>query len=89
MLEQQLQQAQTEGVAAGEHLSTQQDRQQRARQARRRLSHGDHSFDLDNVRPLDEEDVGRRLVGHFLGTFHPEVQADLERKAQSCADLFA
>jgi hypothetical protein len=64
-LEQQLQQAQTEEVAAGEHLSACQDRQQRARQARRGLSHDYHPFDLDDGRPLEEEEVGCRLAGHF------------------------
>jgi hypothetical protein len=63
--EQQVQQAQTEEAAAKEHLSACQDRQQRARQARRGLSHDYHPFDLENGQPLDEEDVGRRLAGHF------------------------
>lgn len=64
-LEQQVQQAQTEEAAAKEHLSVCQDRQQRARQARRGLSHDYHPFDLDNGRPLDEDEVGPRLAGRF------------------------
>ncbi len=64
-LEQQLQQARTEEATAGEHLSACQDRQQRATGARRGLSHDYHPFDLDNGRPLDEDEVGRRLAGHF------------------------
>jgi hypothetical protein len=64
-LEQQLQQARIEEAAAGEHLSVCRDRQQRATQARRGLSHDYHPFDLDNGRPLDEDEVGRRLAGHF------------------------
>ena len=64
-LEQQLQQTQAEEAAAGEHLSACQDRQQRATQARRGLSHDYHPFDLDNGQPLDEDEVSRRLVGHF------------------------
>jgi hypothetical protein len=65
VLEQQLQQAQTEEAAAKEHLRTCQDRQQRARQARRGLSRDYHPFDPDNGQPLDEDDVGRRLASHF------------------------
>jgi hypothetical protein len=64
-LEQQLRQARIEEAAAGERLSVCQDRQQRATQARRGLSHDYHPFDLDNGQPLDEEEVGRRLAGHF------------------------
>jgi len=64
-LEQQLQQARIEEAAAGEHLSACQDRQQRATQARRGLSHDYHPFDLDNGRPLNEDEVGRQLAGHF------------------------
>jgi hypothetical protein len=64
-LEQQLQLAQSEEAAAKEHLSACQDRQQRASVARRGLSHDYHPFDLDNGRPLDEDEVGRRLAGHF------------------------
>jgi len=63
--EQQLQQARTEEVAAGEHLSACQDRQQRASQARRGLSHDYHPFDVDNGQPLDEDEVGRRLASHL------------------------
>jgi len=64
-LEQQLQQAQAEEAAAAEQLSACQDRQQRATQARQGLSHDYHPFDLDDGQPLDEEEVGRRLAGHF------------------------
>ena len=33
--------------------------------ARRGLSHNYHPFDLDNGQPLDEDEVGPRLAGHF------------------------
>ena len=64
-LDQRLQQARAEEGAAGEHLSACQDRQQRASEARRGLSHDYHPFDLDNGQPLDEDEVGHRLAGHF------------------------
>ena len=64
-LEQQLQQARSEEEAAGEHLSACQDSQERASEARRGLSHDYHPFDLDNGQPLDEDEVGHRLAGHF------------------------
>lgn len=80
-LEQELQQAQTEAAAAGEHLSACQDRQQRASQARRGLSHDYHPFDLDNGRPLDEEDVGGRLAGHFDTLQQIAAEAGLSARA--------
>jgi hypothetical protein len=65
ILDRQLQQARRDEAAAREHLSACQDRRQRARQARVGLRHDYHPFDLDTGRPLDEEEVGRRLTGHF------------------------
>lgn len=80
-LEQQLQQAQAEEAAAKEHLSACQDRQQRASQARRGLSHDYHPFDLDNGRPLDEDEVGRRLAGHFDTLQQIAAEAGLSARA--------
>jgi uncharacterized membrane-anchored protein YhcB (DUF1043 family) len=81
MLERQLQQAQTEEAAAGEHLSACQDRQQRASQARRGLSHDYHPFDLNNGESLDEEDVGGRLAGHFDTLQQIAAEAGLSARA--------
>jgi hypothetical protein len=80
-LEQQLQAAESEEAAAGEHLSACRDRQQRARQARRGLSHDYHPFDLDNGRPLDEEQVGRRLAGDFDTLGQIAIEAGLSERA--------
>jgi hypothetical protein len=80
-LEQELQQAQTEEAAANEHFSACQDRQQRASQTRRGLSHDYHPFDLDNGRPLDEEEVGCRLAGHFDTLEQIAAEAGLSARA--------
>lgn len=64
-LEEDLRQARVKETAAREHLSACQDRQQRARQARRGLSHDYHPVDLDNGQPLDQQDVGDRLAARF------------------------
>jgi hypothetical protein len=80
-LEQQLQQAQAEEAAADEHLSACQDRQQRATQARRGLSHDYHPFDPDNGQPLDEDEVNRRLTGHFDTLQQIASEASLSARA--------
>ena len=80
-LEQELQQARTEEAAAGEHLSACQDRQQRASEARRGLSHDDHPFDLNDGRPLGEDEVGRRLAGHFDTLEQIAAEAGLSERA--------
>ena len=80
-LEQQLQLAKSEEAAAGEHLSACRDRQQRARQARRGLSHDYHPFDLDDGRPLDEQQVGRRLAEHFERLEQIATAAHLSERA--------
>jgi hypothetical protein len=79
--EQQVQQAQTEEAAAKEHLSACQDRQRRACEARRGVSHDYHPFDLDNGRPLDEDEVGRRLAGHFDAFEQIAAEAGLSTRA--------
>lgn len=81
MLPQQLQQAQTEEAAAREHLSACQDRQQRARQARRGLTHDYHPFDVDTGRPLEENEVARRLAGHFDSLEKIAAEASLSSRA--------
>ena len=80
MLEQ-LGQAQAEEAAAGEHLSACQDRQQRARQARRGLSFDYHPFDLNTGQPLEDEEVGRRLAGHFDTLGQIAAEAGLSARA--------
>lgn len=80
-LEQELQQARTEEAAAGEHLAACQDRQQRASEARRGLSHDDHPFDLNDGRPLDEDEVGQRLTGHFDTLEQIAAEAGLSERA--------
>ncbi|MEI7903238.1 MAG: DUF6399 domain-containing protein [bacterium] len=80
-LKQQLQQAQTEETAAKEYLSACQDRQQRARQARRGLSHDYHPFDVDNGRPLDVDDVGGQLAGRFDTLEQIAAEAGLSARA--------
>jgi hypothetical protein len=64
-LEQQLHHAQTAEAAAAEQLAACQARQQQARQARQGLSRDYHPFDLADGRPLEAEEVGRRLSAHF------------------------
>jgi hypothetical protein len=81
VLEHQLQQAQTEERAAKEHLSTCQNRQQRARQARRGLSGDYHPFDPVTGQPLDEADVGRRLASHFDTLLQIAAEAHLSVRA--------
>jgi hypothetical protein len=81
ILDQQLQQAQSKEAAAREHLSACQDRQQRARQARVGLRHDYHPFDLDTGQPLDEEEVGRRLTGHFDTLEQIAAEAGLSARA--------
>jgi hypothetical protein len=80
-LEQELQQARAEEAAAGEHLSACQDHQQRASQARRGLSHDYHPFDLDNGRPLGEDEVGRRQAGHLDTLEQIAAEAGLSARA--------
>jgi hypothetical protein len=80
-LEQQVQQAQTKEAAAKEHFSACQDRQQRACQARSGLSRDYHPFDLDTGRPLDEDEVGRRLAGHFASLEQIATEAGLSANA--------
>jgi hypothetical protein len=79
--EQELQQARAEEAAAGEHLSACQDRQQRASEARRGLSHDYHPFDLDDGRPLGEDEVGHRLAGHFDTLQQIAADASLSARA--------
>ena len=81
MLEQQLQQAQTEEAVARQQVSACQDRQQRAAEARRGLSRDYHPFDLDSGRPLDEDDVARRLAGHFDTLQHVAAETGLSSRA--------
>jgi hypothetical protein len=81
VLEQQLQQAQAEQAAAGEQVSACQDRQQRAAEARRGLSRDYHPFDLDSGRPLDEDEVARRLAGHFDTLQQVAAEAGLSSQA--------
>ena len=64
-LEQQSQQARVAEAAAKEHLAACQDRQHRARHARKGLSHDHHPVDLENGQPLSAEEVGRRLAERF------------------------
>ena len=80
-LEEEFRQARIKEAAAREHLSECQDRQQRARQARRGLSHDYHPFDLDTGRPLDEDEVGRRLASHFDRLEQVATEASLSAKA--------
>jgi len=81
MLEQQFQQAQTEETAARQQVSACQDRQQRAAEARRGLSHDYHPFDLDSGRPLEEDEVPRRLAGHFDTLQQIAAEAGLSSRA--------
>jgi hypothetical protein len=80
-LEEEFRQARIKEAAAREHLSECQDRQQRARQARRGLSHDYHPFDLDTGRPLDEDEVGRRLASHIDRLEQVATEASLSAKA--------
>jgi len=64
-LREQVQQAETEQVTAFEQLCACQERQERARAARRGLGHDYHPVDLETGQPLTAEEVGRRLAGHF------------------------
>ena len=80
-LEQQIQQAQAEQGATSDQLAACRDRQQRATQARRGLSRDYHPFDLDDGRPLDEEEVGRRLTGRFDAAQQIAAEAGLSASA--------
>ncbi len=80
-LHEQLQQGRAEEAAAGERLAECQDRRQRAREARRGLSHDYHPFDLDSGHPLDEHKVGHRLAGHFDTLQQIIVEAGLSEQA--------
>ncbi len=64
-LREQVQGAEAEQVAAVEQLSACQERQERARAARRGLGRDYHPVDLETGQPLTAEEVGRRLAGHF------------------------
>jgi hypothetical protein len=81
VLEQELQKAQAEEATAGQHLSTCQDRQQRATNARRALSRDYHPFDFDNGQPLEEDEVARRLAGHFDTLQQVAAEAGLSSRA--------
>ena len=84
-LEQQSQQARVAEAAAEDHLAACQDRQQRARQARKGLSHDYHPVDLENGQPLSAEEVGRRLAERF-DTLE-QIAAEAELSARSTKQL--
>jgi hypothetical protein len=80
-LEQALQQARAEEAAAGQHLSACRDRQQRATEARRGLSHDYHPFDLDNGQPRSEDEVGPRQTSRFDTLQQIAAEAGLSARA--------
>lgn len=80
-LEQQLHRAQTAEAAAAEHLAACQARQQQARQARLGLSRDYHPFDLADGRPLEAEEVGRRLSAHFDTLEQIATEANLSARS--------
>lgn len=64
-LREQVQRAEAEQVGAVDQFSACQERQERARAARRGLGRDYHPVDLETGQPLTAEEVGRRLAGHF------------------------
>ena len=62
---QQRDQAQATEAETRQQLATCQQRQQRAAEARQAISHDYHPIDLETGRPVDAEQVGRRLSGDF------------------------
>ena len=80
-LEKQLQQAQDDQAAAGQRVEDCRDRQQRATAARQGLGHDYHPFDLEDGRPLDDQEVSQRLAGHFETLEEVASQAELSSRA--------
>lgn len=64
-LAQQREQAQTTEAEARQQLAACQQRQQQATEARQAISHDYRPIDLETGRPVEAEEVGRRLGGHF------------------------
>jgi hypothetical protein len=81
VFEQPLQQAQAEEAVAAEQVLACRDRQQRAAEARRGLSRDYHPLDLDSGRPLDEDEVARRLAGHLDTLQQVAAEAGLSSQA--------
>jgi hypothetical protein len=57
--------AETAATEARQHLTDCQQRQQDATAARHGISHDYHPIDIETGRPLTDEEVQRRLSGHF------------------------
>ncbi len=80
-LEQQCAAAERHAVVAREQLNQCQDRQRRARAARRGLSRDYHPFDLETGQRLDAADVERRLTQDFDMLTQVAVEANLSSPA--------
>jgi len=75
--------AEVKEAAARQQVQTCQDRQERARSARRGLSRDYHPIDLGTGQPLSAEEVGRRLEGHFDTLDHVAAEASLSDQAHA------
>jgi hypothetical protein len=81
-LEQQCAAAEHNAVVARERRDQCQDRQHRARTARRGLSRDYHPFDLDTGQRLEAADVERRFTQHFDTLTQIAVEANLSPAAR-------
>jgi hypothetical protein len=81
-LQQQVEQATAAEAAARQQLAVCQQRQQQATEARHGLSHDYHPIDLETGRPIEAEEVTRRLRGHFDRLDHIARAAGLSSHTQ-------
>jgi hypothetical protein len=84
-LQQQVEQATAAEAAARQQLAVCQQRQQQATEARHGLSHDYHPMDLETGRPIEAEEVTRRLRGHFNRLDEIASEVDCRPRAEKLA----